>query len=115
MSNNLAIPPYGSILRTKIANNDIPTNDVYLFVGNKSWQTAKDWQLQRPGSLVLPLNKSPFEYEWPVNGCDILICDTSESMQHIIEDLVVCLYSFGAKIVRFISHDYKLTIFKKDF
>lgn len=104
------LPPYGKVLKSLN-----PTNDVFLFVGQHAWQKAKNFQLQRPGTLCLPAYLDPFEFEWPVCGYDILVIDTGYCDQDYIETIAACLLSFEANIVRYVSLEGYLTIYKKEF
>lgn len=102
--------PYGSQLKSRLIKND-----VYLFIGNHAWEKAKNFQSSRPGSLCLPPFHDPSIYEWPVPNYDILIFDTGFCDQDYIDAITDELFSSGANIVRYISVDFKTSIFKKDF
>ena len=108
------LAPYGKFLKELISSGKFPTNDVYLFIGDYSWPKAKNFQNLRSGTLCLPPRHHPSQYEWPVMGCDILIGDTSESLPEYIEDIAYELFSYGANIVRYVSKEGLLTIYKKD-
>jgi hypothetical protein len=58
---------------------------------------------------------SPLDYDWPVNGCDILMIETSHFSQEYIESFVQLLFSFGADKVTYLSTEMLSTIFKKEF
>lgn len=107
--------PYGNHLHQLQLNNQIPTNDVYVFIGDNAWDKAKAFHQMRPTTLCLPPKHLPFNYDWPVKGCDVLVFDTSIFNEDYIEDIILCLFKDGANIVRYISTDDQLTVFKKDF
>lgn len=109
------LPPFGKTLYDRQLQGLRPTNDVYLFIGKHAWEKAKDFQVSRPTTMCLPPGDSALDYKWPIDGCDILIFDTSEVMEQELEDLAKFLFSFGANIIRYISSDNLLTVFKKDF
>ncbi len=107
--------PYGSPLKSRLINSGPIKNDVYLFIGNHAWEKAKNFQTSRPGTLCLPPFYDPSIYEWPVPNCDILIFDTGFCDQDYIDAIVKILFRSNANIVRYVSSDFKTTIFKKDF
>lgn len=109
------LPPYGKTLFELQKSHQLPLNDVYLFVGHYAWYKAKSFQISRPTTLCLPPYLSPFTYVWPVQKCDMLLFDTGNCDENYIEDIVLSLLRYDANIVRYISPDYLLTIFKKDF
>lgn len=112
----MKIPPFGKPLRDLIASGEKPDNDVYLYVGDKSWDKGKSSSISRPTrTLILPPKDSPLIYDWPVNGCDILLIETSSIDTDYIELIVNILFSSGANIVRLISNNLFLTVYKKDF
>ena len=107
----MQLPPFGAILAQLSHHN----NDIYLFVGTHAWKKAKRFQIHRPGTLCLPPYHCPFQYQWPVKDYDILIFDTGYCDQSYIEGLAICLFSYSANIVRYISLNGLLTIYKKEF
>ena len=109
------IPPFGKPLKLLIDNNQIPNNSVYVYVGNKAWEKGKLSSLSRPDrTLALPPNHSPLLYDWPVNGCDILIIETSQTDMEYVETLVKILFSHRATKVTLLSFDLFITIYKKE-
>jgi hypothetical protein len=98
-----------------LAENPKPTNDVYLFIGRHAWKKSRAFQVQRPGTLCLPPYHEPTLYRWPVDGCDILVYDTSGCDKDYVRDLAQCLFDYEANIVRYISPDFLMTVFKKEF
>lgn len=108
------LAPYGRHLKEMLENDQLPLNDVYLFIGDHAWQTGKEWTLMRPTTLILPPHQNPHYFYWPVKNCDVLIFDTSSSNLETIEQLVIILFAYQANIVRFISTNNLLTVFKKD-
>lgn len=110
------IAPFGKPLNDLITSGNKPDNSVYLFMGENAWEKGRGSAVSRPTrTLILPPQESPHYYHWPVKDCDILIFDTSNSYESRVEELVACLFKDGAEIVRYVSSDFKLTVFKKDF
>lgn len=110
----MKLPPFGKYLSGLLKSGQYPTNDVYIFIGLNAWESASDFQLSRPGTLCLPPYELPERYIWPVVNCDILIFDTSCDEAYV-ENVALCLLCNGANIVRYISPDNQLSIYKKDF
>jgi hypothetical protein len=108
------LAPYGRHLKEMQSSGQLPNNDVYLFIGEYSWQKGKAFNLIRPTTLILPPNKDPNHFEWPVQNTDILIFDTSNTDPEVVEELIAILFLSGANIVRFVSNQNLLTVFKKE-
>lgn len=112
----MKIPPYGKSLKNLLNSGQLPSNSVYLYIGDKAWETGKNSIISRPNrTLLLPPKASPTDYTWPVNGCDILIIETSISPKKYIDDIVYILFSFGARKAIVIHWDFSITFYKKDF
>jgi|SRR5579859_1064062 hypothetical protein len=109
------LPPFGKYLYCLLSEDKSPVNDVYIFIGNKAWEKAKGFQVIRPTTMCLPITNEPDDFQWPVINCDVLLFDTSLSSEKRIEKLAACLFRDRANIVRYISVDYQLNVFNKDF
>lgn len=102
----MKIIPYG-----KVKSN---YSEIYLFIGIESWRKARDFQLQRPGTLCLPAYLPPFDFLWPVKDHSILIFDTSWCHEDYVEDIVKCLFVYGATKVSLVNTDNQFFVFKKE-
>lgn len=112
----MKVPPYGKPLKALLEDGQLPDNSVYLYIGDKSWEKGKLSSYCRPTrTLSLPPNHLPFSYEWPVNGCDILMIETSHLSDEYIQDIVNTLFIHNAIKVTLISFDFSINIYKKDF
>ena len=114
----MKVPPFGKPLKELLCSGSLPNNSVWLYVGKNAWQAGKNTCLSRPTrTLVLPPNASPLEYDWPVNGCSIVLVETAFVFTVQIEHLINILFSYEATGVALISADprSKLTFYKKDF
>ncbi len=106
--------PYSKPLSELQQRGQIPNNDVYLFIGNHAWRKAKGFAVSYPErTLALPAWFCPGEYHWPVNQCDILIIDTGFAEDDYLNDIAYHLYINGANVVRCITPDDKLLVFRK--
>lgn len=113
----LKTAPFGAPLKEALLNGNPPTNSVYLYVGDHAWMEGRKSALvQRPTrTLILPPNESPKLYSWPVLNLDILIIDTSGCEESLIESLMNELMAHGANVVRYISHNGKMTsVYKRN-
>lgn len=109
------LPPYARPLKDLQLQNTRPLGSVNVWIGKKAWQKGKSFSSMLPTrNIVIPPWISPNNYEFPVNQCDILIHDTGHAELEYVHELVVCLYEFGADIVRYVAPDFTLTIFHKD-
>ena len=111
----MKLPPFGKYLSTLIKNKQPPNNDVYLFIGEHAWDKAFAFNEIRPTTLCLPHGDPSDCYKWPVENCDVLVFDTSYSEEIYVENTAFCLLKAGANIVRYLSLDNDLFIYKKDF
>lgn len=107
------LPPYGWRLHQFLQLGNKPKNDIYLFMGNRCWDAAQ-MHNRNKFALCLPPEKNPFNYDWPIQDCDILIFDGSPRKEEFIQLLASCLFSYSANIIRYISSENKMTIFKKE-
>ncbi len=109
------LPPYAKPLFELQQNGSRPSNSVNIWIGANAWKKGRAFSASMPSrTIVLPPWLSPFEFYWPVKGCDILINDTGQSEVDYIEDIVCCLYTDGADIVRYVAPNFQLTLFHKD-
>jgi hypothetical protein len=109
-------PPFGKPLKALLQSGQIPLNNVYVYIGNLSWEKGKSSSICRPErTLILPPSDNPVIYDWPVKGCDILIIETSMLLPAFIEDVVYILFRHEAIKVTSIAPDFNVTYFKKDF
>jgi len=112
----MKLPPYGKPLRDLLQSGQLPSNDVYIYIGDKAWDKGKMSSYSRPSrTLILPPNQSPLAYEWPVSSCDILLIETSQLDTEYIENFVQILFDHNANKVILISTNMLTTIYKKDF
>ena len=108
-------PPFGKPLKALLENAQLPTNSVYIYIGNKAWEKGKNSSVMRPNrTLILPPDESPLAYDWPVNGCDILMIETSKLDKYYIEWIVDTLFAYAANRIVLISVEMLSTIYKKD-
>jgi len=111
----MKLAPYGKPLKALLKVGSIPKNDVYVYVGNHAWEKGKISIKTKPDrTLILPPKHFPQQYEWPVNGCDILLIETSKLEKSFIEDMVYILFIYGAKQIITISQDLQSCFYEKD-
>lgn len=112
----MKLPPFGKPLKDLLNSGQLPNNSVYLYIGNEAWDKGKISSYYRPTrTLILPPDCSPLLYKWPVNGCDILMIETTFLDTGYIENFVNILFEYGATRVTLIDIELFLTIYKKDF
>jgi hypothetical protein len=112
----MKIPPFGKPLQVLLQSGQIPNNSVYLYIGNLAWDKGRSSSISRSTrTLILPFGHNPLEYDWPVNGCDILMIETSQIDTEFIESFADLLLIEGATKVTLISINLLSTIYKKDF
>ena len=99
------LPPYGKPLANLLAQGKLPNNSVYCFCGKEAWQRAAASAKCRL-TLCLPFGTDPFDFNWPVAHCDILIYSTGGMQRIKLERFTYCLLHHKAFVVRVISNDY---------
>lgn len=92
------LPPYGSALRSRLEWDNYPFF-VMVCVGLGAWDKARHWLNHSVDfvPLVLPEGKSPKNYNWPVNNCNVIIDRLSGPGDSVIDDLIIRLLVSGAK------------------
>ena len=109
-------PPFGKPLQQLLSKGVRPSNSIYFYVGYHAWDKGKMSSISRPErTLILPLEKSVLDYDWPVNECEILMIETSQLKTEYLENVAHVLLSEGADKVVLISLNLLPTIYKKDF
>ncbi len=109
------VPPYGKPLFAIQQKHLKPLGTVYVWLGNEAWQKGKNFSISMPErTLIIPPWYCPTNYHWPVKQCDLLILDTGFAELEYVDDLVYCLYSAGAEVVRFINPNNQLTVYHKE-
>ena len=105
----MRLPPYGNQLS--------PSHSIiYIFIGNKAWESAKKKSINEPDSfLVLPSDNTASSFIWPVKDKIVLIIETSLCQTNYILSFVKCLFACGAQDVLLYSISKKTTHFEKDF
>lgn len=112
----MKLPPFGKPLKALLEQGQLPNNSVYLYIGDLAWKKGENSAISRPSrTLILPPKTSPLNYDWPVQGCDILMIETSPQEIHCIESFVDILFSYDAEKITFLSTDMLSTIYKKGF
>ena len=109
------VPPYGKPLAELQQKNLKPTDSVYVWIGKKAWQKGESFSRSMPTrTLVVPAWHPPSNYIYPVKDCDMLIYDTGFAELDYVNELAHCLYDDGAKIVRYVDVNFKLTVFHRE-
>ena len=91
------VPPHGVLLDQRQKWGNIPFF-VMVCIGMGAWKMAKCWR-ESPNDisvLVVPDGKSPKNFNWPVNKCDVYIERLPGPGDDVITDLIKTLLSFGA-------------------
>lgn len=107
----IPLPPYGLKILKILRAKQLPTNDIFLFVGDGAWESAKIHS-QSQAVLLLPQGESPYNYLWPVEGCSVLTIIKSEVDSHIIKQLAHVVLSSGATVMRAILPNFSLVVYR---
>lgn len=92
------LPPYGKeLLKQKTPN------EIWLFFGEHAWRYAKNHHAYGKAVLVMPEDKLPDDFYWPVQNTEILIFDLNiNASEVLLKRLAWQLLSSGAKVVRLV-------------
>lgn len=107
------LPPFGSHVQGKIRQGIKPTNDIFLFVGTNAFALAEKFSSSQ-WVLTFSANHSPYEYDWPVQNCSVLVFDRGGVKHSTIEQLAHALLMAGAAIVRIVLVNYRLVIYRRN-
>ena len=78
---------------------------VIIFMGKDAFNRAIHLKPYLPTTLYFPLYESPYNYRWPVFGCEIYLVDTQISKLSFIQTCAICFFSFGATKINYISRN----------
>ncbi len=104
------LAPYGRNLQ----GLEEPPFYLFIMMGRYAWSRAKNFHSHFPATLCLPPDESPFDYDWPVDSHDVVLIDTSLTRKLYVQEMVLCMYTYKAKSVRYISINVPMTEFKKE-
>jgi len=107
------LPPYGQKLQAYLQKGFKPKNSIFLFLSFKAWEKAKAFN-QSQVVLLLPADRSPYDYCWPVQGCSVLAFDTGGLEPNTIEQTAHALLLAGALSVHIILFDNRLVVYRRD-
>lgn len=109
-------PPYGAPLKKLIDSGKRPFNTISVWIGAKAWHKGQNFSQSYPlRTLVIPPWQSPYSYIYPVLQCETIIYDTGYAEDDYVDELAFCLFRDGATKVLFVSPEYKIHLYKKDF
>ena len=106
------LAPFGRELEKQLATGMKPRNDIFFCLGKHAWEKAKHFA-NTHAVLVLPPNESPYDYEWPVAGCSVLIFGTSPLPISYIEATAYCLLTANAEIVRASLYESSFAVYRR--
>jgi hypothetical protein len=112
MVNNKKLPPYGKKLKQLLAQGEKPKNCIFLFLGINAWQSAKAFNHTQT-VLVLPPEKSPYSFNWPVQECAVLAFDKGGLEPDYIEKTAHALLLAGAISIHVVLFNYKLVVYRR--
>ena len=105
------LPPYGKKLVDNLLVNGPQTNDVRIIIGSGAWNYSRDSSY--PWLLLLPINKPPEYYRWPVASCECLVMEFGYTQPGIIERLARVLLHSKAVVARVLPHKQSMVVYRK--
>lgn len=106
-----SLAPCGHYLQSQIFRGSIQ-EVVIIFMGKFSLERSLDFQDVLPYTLCLPPSTSPADYIWPLTNSEVYLVDTGSSSFSFIRFCALCFFSYGAKLVRYISASQSFVIEK---
>lgn len=117
-NNKLHYLPYGKILAEQLKIGNKPRNDIFLFLGKDAWKRAKQFYFSGQTVHILPENKIPEQYIWPVYSFPVLVFDMNmeDENEAILKRLALQLLKSGASCVRIINpyNNRPMVVFGQD-
>lgn len=110
---NKPLPPFGEAMRVLLQQGMKLNNNLFLYLGNRAWHAAKN-AASNKHVLALPPNHSPYEFDWPVQGCEVLAIDTSGVAPTLIEQTAHALLLAGAISMHVILANFNLVIYRRN-
>lgn len=101
------LAPYGKYLQA-LNKRDL----AIIFIGQRAFMAAQDFQRVLPFTLCLPPRTSPLNYEWPIDGCHVYLVDTEQSQVSFIRFCALTFFGSGANKVTYISETQSFDIEK---
>jgi len=108
-----SLPPYGKEAAVLLSYGFTPRNDIYIFTGKHCWKKAQAFK-DRQVVMCLPIGNDPFNYDWPVCNCSVLIVDTGNQQAAQIEKFAYCLLCAKASVVWALLSNHKLIVYGRD-
>lgn len=79
---------------------------VPIFMGPRAQILFESLLPHIPTCTYLPQLSSPYEYIWPIHGCDIYLVDTGRSSKSFIKTCVLCFRQHGANEIVYICKSF---------
>ncbi len=98
-----SLAPFGKYLHNSILSGK-SIGAAIIFMGNKAYKAARSLYPELPYTMYIPPLTSPFDYDWPVEGCKVYLCDCGYSKDSFIRFCALCFLSYDAKVVRYIGN-----------
>lgn len=89
------LPPFSSRLKIR---GPATRNQIVIAIGPWAWNYAKADQGNR--ALVLPEDRDPFDFRWPVAGIEVLLLELGVFDTDRLERVALALLCDGAACVR---------------
>jgi len=99
------LPPFAKQL-----NPD--AREVWLYFGSDPWRAAKCRAARKLPVLLLPPDKQPEQFRWPVAGKEVLLIQLGDYDILRIPSFANLLFGYGASAVRAIYGDGQFVCYK---
>jgi hypothetical protein len=87
------LPPYGKTLQSGCC-------EIWVYFGSDPWRAVKCRAAHKLPVLLLPPDKEPEQFRWPVDGKEVLLIQQGRYDILRIPAFANLLFGYGASVVR---------------
>jgi len=89
--------------------------EIWIYCGSNPWRAAKFRSARKLPVLLLPPDKQPDQFRWPVSGKEVLMIQQGDFEVQKIPAFANLLFGYGAAVVRAVYGDGLVVCYKGKF
>jgi len=89
----MKLPPFGKRL-------DANSREIWVYFGTEAWNAARYRNKRKLPVLLLPPDRDPQNFRWPVAGKEVLLIQQGQHDILKIPSLANLFFAYGATVVR---------------
>lgn len=91
--------PFGAVIHQLRQQLPLIKTSLYFFVGRFAYDEAKKFWENGQASFCLPMGKNLIDFEWPIEGLNLILFDTGSMSNLHLSRLSLDLLKLNAKVV----------------